>query len=466
MPASPEISAPSLVMIDSGAMRRRLILVASVLLCCRILTVAFTYSPDKIPSRPLFASGMLSANDRSRWATVRSLVEQNSFEIDDIIAQQGWNSIDIVRHPAGAENAHFYSSKPPFLSVLVAALYWPCYHIFHWDLVNQHFLLLRMFLLIVNALPITVAWFTLNRLIERETENEYARNYALLAMLFGTFLTTFAITLNNHTPAACAVVFALSGAWRIFRDGSTRLLDFAQAGFWSAFAVACELPAAAAFGLLGLLLLVRAPRQTITAFVPAAMIPLGFFLDTNYVATGSIKPFYSGFGTELYNFTYNGRPSYWQNPQGIDKPRDALPVYLFHCLVGHHGIFSLSPMYLFAVWSCLSLQRDSSKGMRNLTQLTLLLSVVVLGFYMTKTESYNYGGNTSGLRWMFWLIPLWILAMVPTLERYSSRKWFRGIAVVCLLISVFSATYSALNPWRHPWLFQLLEQWGVINYST
>src|SRR5688500_1763067 len=40
----------------------------------------------------------LSANDRSRWATVRSLVEHGTYAIDDIVSQPGWDTIDMVKH--------------------------------------------------------------------------------------------------------------------------------------------------------------------------------------------------------------------------------------------------------------------------------------------------------------------------------------------------------------------------------
>ena len=35
------------------------------------------------------------------------------------------------------------------------------------------------------------------------------------------------------------------------------------------------------------------------------------------------------------------------------------------------------------------------------------VSVVVFGFYVWKSN--NYGGFTSGPRWLFWLVPLWLL---------------------------------------------------------
>ncbi len=40
----------------------------------------------------------LSANDRSRWATIRALVEYGTYAIDDVVSQPNWDTIDIVKH--------------------------------------------------------------------------------------------------------------------------------------------------------------------------------------------------------------------------------------------------------------------------------------------------------------------------------------------------------------------------------
>src|SRR6056297_1479858 len=72
----------------------------------------------------------LSANDRSRWATVSSLVEDGTYRIDRQMAirdpqtrRRTWQSIDRVRHRGRDGQLHDYSSKPPLLATLVAGIY-------------------------------------------------------------------------------------------------------------------------------------------------------------------------------------------------------------------------------------------------------------------------------------------------------------------------------------------------------
>src|SRR5690606_9947931 len=95
---------------------------------------------------------------------------------------------------------------------------------------------------------------------------------------------------------------------------------FVACGLITAFGTCNELPS----GLLGigvfLILLKAAPKQTLTLFVPAALIPLIAFFVANFAATGSWKPFYASYGTETYEFVHEGVPSYWSDPKGIDRP--------------------------------------------------------------------------------------------------------------------------------------------------
>ena len=96
------------------------------------------------------------------------------------------------------------------------------------------------------------------------------------------------------------------------------------------------------------------------------------------------------------------------------------------------------------------------------TELSAAVSVVVFAFFAHKTN--NYGGFTSGLRWVFWLTPLWLLATLPAADRIAGSRIGRGFAVVLLGLSVLSVFYPAWNPWRPPWVLQLAELNGWVRY--
>jgi hypothetical protein len=177
--------------------------------------------------------------------------------------------------------------------------------------------------------------------------------------------------------------------------------SFVALGFCSALTACFELPAA----LLGLLALVCAAatsfRLTVRAFIPAALIPLLAFFATNWMATGGIKPFYAGYGSPTYVYVHNGVPSYWSNPRDLDANREGLPAYLFHCVLGHHGLVSLMPALLVSLaGACHCWRRDDSPILRGTILCGTLLTLVTLVFYLSRTENYNYGGNSFALRWM------------------------------------------------------------------
>lgn len=431
------------------------IVVAAAQGLAAILTASVLYSPARWPKKPPPHSPMFSANDRSRWTTVWSLAERGTYQIDEIIKRPGWNTIDKVRY-----REHFYSSKPPLLSTLVAGLYWVLKHTIGLDLVTQTHETVHVILLLVNWVPWIVALGLLAALVERYGRTDWSRLFVVIVAAFGTFLTTFLITFNNHSVAANSLVFALVPALSIAIDGRRGWWRFALAGFWGAFTVCNELPACAFGAVLFLTLLRKSPRETLLYFVPAAIVPLAGFFVTNWLCTGGIMPFYASFGSatnDYYKYVFEGVASYWTNPSAVDRGESSAVVYFLHCTIGHHGMFSLSPVFLLTVAGWVTLRRGSTARLRCISLLSLLLTVWVLGFYLLQTQSYNYGGMTSGLRWSFWLIPLWLLGMVPVLDDWGDRRWMQILCAAFLGAAVFSAAFPERNPWQRPWLEDLIK---------
>jgi hypothetical protein len=125
--------------------------------------------------------------------------------------------------------------------------------------------------------------------------------------------------------------------------------------------------------------------------------------------------------------------------------------------VGHHGIFSLTPIWLLTVvgvgmW-CWRREPDR----RALGLLIGSVSAACIAFYLLRPlEDRNYGGMNSGFRWVFWFAPLWLVAMLPAADVASTRRWSRGLAYLLLGCSVLSVSYPTWNPWVHPWILDFL----------
>lgn len=402
-----------------------------------------------------------SANDRSRWATVWSLVERGTYQIDEIDAAPGWGTIDKVRH-----EGHFYSTKPPLQSTLVAGVYWCVKRLSGWNLTDHTAQVARFILLLVNWLPRVLSLIVLAMLVERYARRDFGKLFVLAVASWATLLDPFTSSLNNHSPAAICVVLATYPLLRIICDGDHRKRFFVLAGFFSAATFTLELPAALLVAVFGALLLRVNPKKTLSLFVPAALIPVIAFVALNCVVTGSLTPFYSSYGSDKYRYEFQGIPSYWSNPQGLDRNVDSAWMYFLHCTIGHHGLLSLTPVWLLTLIGWLGWRRWPDCRPRILLLVGAGLTATVLGFYLTRTQNYNYGGNSVALRWMLWLAPLWLIAMIPVFDAWGSRRSFQILASILLGASVISANLPGSNPWQSTWLLSLMERWGWVHYDA
>ena len=401
-----------------------------------------------------------SANDRSRWSTVWSLVERGTYQIDEIDAAPGWSTIDKVRH-----EGHFYSTKPPLQSTLVAGVYWCVKRFTGWNLTDNTAEVSRIILLLVNWLPSVLSLIVTAMLVERYARRDFGKLFVLAVASWGTLLGPFTSSLNNHSPAAICVVLAMYPLLRVISDGDHRKRYFALAGFFSAATFTLEIPAALLVVVFGALLLKANPKRTLTVFVPAALIPVIAFVALNCVVTGSLSPFYSSYGSEKYVYEHEGIPSYWSHPQGLDRNLDSPLMYFVHCTIGHHGLLSLTPVWLLTLIGWLGWRRWPECRQRTMLLVGAGLTAVVFGFYLTRTQNYNYGGNSIALRWMLWLVPLWLIAMIPVFDAWGSRRGFQILSTCLLAMSVVSASLPGSNPWQSTWLLSLMERWKWVNYS-
>jgi len=413
----------------------------------------------------------LSANDRSRWMTIRALVEHGTYAIDAIVGQSTWDTIDMVQHRGSDGELHLYSSKPPLLATILAGEYWVIHRLTGWTLGDEPYEVGRLMLFTVNIMPLVLMYFLLATLVERFGTTDWGRVFVMSVATLGTLLTTFAVVLNNHLVAAVSAAIALYAFVRIYCDGERRLWYFALAGVAAAFTAADELPALSLLAAMGLLLSARAPRETLLAFTPAALFVVAAFFATNYLSHNSLLPPYMHRSTtdpsdNWYAYTYHvndvERDSYWLHRQGIDRGEPSRLVYALHVLVGHHGIFSLTPVWLLSMWGALLWFKSDDPSRRHLAAMIGILTLVCLVFYIgfRPQVDRSYGGMTSGFRWMFWFTPLWLFTMIPAADRLARSNAGMAFAAVLLTLSALSVSYPTWNPWTHPWIYHWLEWCG------
>ncbi|WP_165225697.1 hypothetical protein [Aquisphaera insulae] len=516
---------------------------------------------------------MMGANDISRWCTVWSLLERGTYVIDECPWQVETQD-KVKRAPAGApkddESAkHYYSSKPALLSTLIAGILYPARKLtgvpldrvvlqereerwtqkpdpgspggvkgvlekppeaVKWPAYVFYF---KPVMILLNIIPFAAFLILYARFLDRYAAGDWTWFFCLVAAAFGTYLLPFTQTLNNHTVAAFSAFFAIYNLLRIWDEGRLSGWRFAAVGFFAAFAAVNEIPALAFLALAVGLLLFRFPKPTLLFFLPAAIVPLAGSVASQYAAIGEVKLVYTEFGTEAY--LWEG--SLWKTPLEMDALNDpwfnpeqaakrglvaeSYAKYLFHMTLGHHGFWSLTPIFFLSLAGLIRLLQGGGRGLAAVALLvclaslgvgtwialdqaawmsggtyhpyargllaipgllgllaflgwwslvrrggspmavgawiTAVLTAVILAFYTWTPQARNYGGSTQGLRWLFWLIPFWLIVLPAGVAGGQTRRWIRVVSLLALLVSAMSVGYAVRNPWTHPWGLDLLE---------
>jgi len=522
-----------------------LIIPALLLITIRLVLWHQYFDPEAKRDRPFIdgreaATGMHCANDRSRWATVVALVHQGTWQIDEIDRLRGsdgnWGTIDKVYHFDRSGTEHFYSSKPPLYILFVATQYWILNRGFGVDMLVNPLWAIKGLVFVNQVILFAIFLWLYFQICQR-----FVRHRSVLICLgltagFGTFLSTFAVSLNNHLPAAVCVLAAIALLIRIERAPKNARLEYFYIGVMTALSVTFELPALSFMGLIGIWVLVLSPRRTLSYGIAGICLVAAAFFGSNYWAHESLRPPYahrsdgkvleyleqkdaallvSGvipetlalFGGRTgedvalpgmsdivverhpspgrwrivdlqnnrryalqqsdnvfeirvwdnwYDYEVNGRPSYWLPgaASGVDLGEPSRLQYLMHLTIGHHGIFSLTPIWLFTLLGIGVAWRDPELLWRRLAYLSLTLTVVLIVFYtMRPLADRNYGGVASGFRWFFWMTPLYLLMLIPAWTVIRKSMFLISLWMICLVISIVSALHGFLNPWQHPWYF-------------
>jgi hypothetical protein len=229
-------------------------------------------------------------------------------------------------------------------------------------------------------------------------------------------------------------------------------------GFLASLAVALDLGAAVWALGLGVFLVVRRPHGGYVLFLLGAALPALAHLVLTIELTGDALPFYGR--SELYQ--YPG--SYWENPADFDRLREPRWLYAIHALIGHHGLFALTPWFLFAIPGALAIWRVQRER-----ALAAVLAAVCLGtmaIYLLWGPS-NYGGTCTGMRWFIVLTPLlWYAALSGAALWQHSRRWPGMVFRVLVVVGIIHASLALSGPWQvSPWnlLFRAL---GIDSVSS
>ncbi len=376
-------------------------------------------------------------NPGSRFATVEALVNYGTFKIDDTRYKGRW-AVDKVKI-----GEHYYSSKPPMLPTLTAGVYWLYRVATGNDIVDNEKNVVWFCNLIMGAVPFAFLLIYFYKLLLLFRLSESAVIAGLGVLGFGFFGIGYATELNNHTPAAAAAMIGVYYAFRIGIEHDSTVCDWILSGFFLGLLPTLDIPSAIITCGIAVYLIGTDRRRTLQIFLPIAALPLAANLVLTYLSTGSIVPIY--LRGELYHYA----GSYWKSPDEFDSIDEPKLIYALHSLIGHHGIYSMTPALIPALFAKIRILKNRDHLFRE----TLAIAgagVAMILLYIFKTT--NYGGMCIGFRWLIPVIPLFLIFFAVWVDdriaRKKHRAWIWSTVIVTLLIGQFFALEARSKAWR------------------
>lgn len=370
----------------------------------------------------------LSGNESSRFATVQSLVENGTFSIDNSM----FRTEDRV-----LINGHFYSDKPPLLCIFLASIYWIMHNVFQLSFAANYHLCVFILNLACGAVFSVMLFYLFLFQLKNHDVSPGLKIMLSAALILCTWIFSFGVTVNNHTPAACVFFIFFCFMNRIAANGRTR--DFFWAALFSGILFNLDMPAgffsAIACISMVFLLPLQARALRMSAFLSGFFIPVLLMVFMNFKAYGSAVPAYMVPGA--YEFQGNIHSS---GMAGLHRPADVFEYFL-NILTGQRGLFLYMPALLFifpALWG-------ERKKMNAETIIVLISIIVIIAFYGVFTG--DYGGWSYGFRFLIPVIPvLWYYVSVWIMDNYKS-KLLMGTLYVLLMSGLFTSWVGAYNPW-------------------
>jgi hypothetical protein len=198
-----------------------------------------------------------------------------------------------------------------------------------------------------------------------------------------------------------------------------------------------------AFGIW--VLFTRRPLRGLLRYVLGALIPFALSAAINYWAAGTVVPLY--FDPKAYDFvgtvlntTVGGTNGFYSLEFGLH--------YTYDTFVGQRGLFSFTPMLIFAFIGMLAAFKQ--RRQRGLILAVLVGSLVFAVYLVVRTD--NFGGLAWGTRWFVPLVPVWwyfaydayCVVRAPSRAAVAWRTLFWG----AVFVSFWTAAQGLHDAWR------------------
>ncbi|HTM45862.1 MAG TPA: hypothetical protein VL137_12965 [Polyangiaceae bacterium] len=384
-------------------------------------------------------SSLTNANTGSRYATIESIVDYHSYYIDK---SQYRNTIDKFQF-----GDHLLSSKPPALPTYAAGVYWVYEKLTGKTIVSNEGEVVWLVSLFTGWLAHVVFLIYLYRFCQLLLKRQLAIILCVAAGAFAYLGAAYATALNNHSIGGAMGFVGFYYAFRIRNQLQVRTRHWIFAGLCLGFLPAVDLPSLALSGCVSLYLLSYDWKKTLLLFAPCLLPGLVVQLGLSVLTTGSLMPAYGN--AELKTFSGN---YFRQIKSGIDALHEPKYVYAFNALIGHHGLFSMTPLFGFSLWEMIRHWKRRDRYLPELAVVTATTLAVIV-FYLWRT--HNYGGWCVGMRWFVPFMPLLLLYFGLWLDRAKLSRSTWAWVLAAFLVSAFNVQDGLTSPFQ----FSMWNNW-------
>ncbi len=396
----------------------------------------------------LVTNNQFIENDLSRISTIESIVERHTLMIDKASIKPLKDLIYV--------DSHYYSSKPPLLSVIGSIPYFILEKI---GLTIRTHTSITYFLITFTTVGLSsclLGLFFYRSLTFWNLEKK-VRIYITIALMCATPIFNYSTTFNNHTVAAM-LIFTSFYLLLQTRKTNQSISTYLKAGGIIGLSTGIDIPSGLLFTAIFLIYLISSRKNSIkiALFIIGVIIPLSISIYLNMIVTKDILP--PILHPEYYSFQGSSLQFNEGNIDGLGE-HEKVPSrleYILNALFGIHGFFSNTPILLFAVFMMFSNAVTKTKQMKEAVLLSIgciILSV----FYLTFTS--GYGGNSYHFRWLIPIIPL-MFFYIPTYFTSKRTETEYQIFFIAFFTSLFVSIIRLL-PWNHsPWA--IFQQWDFM----
>ena len=385
----------------------------------------------------------------SRYLTIESIVEDGDFIIDE-------------RHQATGDKiyreGHYYSSKPPILSVAASSIYYITHNFFGQDFPetgintrSEYFHSIYPTVYVANLIFVGLPFLFLLFYFYKTLKLFYIKSRyhlpLILGLGLGSLLFTYSVTFNNHVIAG-SLLFIGFYYLLLIKKFNYKFDDINKylflSGLFTSLSAVIDLPTGLTFfALFFVYFFLKLGFRKILYYIGPALIIFSLHLYFNYQAFGGFLP------AQAYE-------DYWIGPDGelvlIHFFRDhSWYTLLFNIFIGTNGFFIYTPLLLLPLYSIYKIIKEKSEFIWEALMIVFGFIILIL-FYINLAK--DYGGGAYGYRWFIAIAPLFYFFIIFLFKKTLSAK-MSTVFTILLLWSCIVAIIGVFDPWPQSLRFDI-----------